>query len=102
MESQLDWCIDTMIARNSITLICAESGTGKTWVGYFIAGRVAHGMPVLGLRVTGSKVLYLDGENPLCSREAAFVRPGNFAIPPISLYGVDGTIRRPWGRRTRW
>ncbi|MCX6624787.1 MAG: AAA family ATPase [Acidobacteria bacterium] len=65
LESSLDWCVEEMIARGSITLICSESGTGKTWLGYYIAGCVACGLPVLGRRVWRSKVLYLDGENPL-------------------------------------
>src|SRR5262249_3356615 len=49
----------------SVTMISAESGTGKTWLAYFLAGRVAHGHPVLGHAVERAKVLYLDGENPL-------------------------------------
>ncbi len=65
MESSLEWCVEEMIATGSITLICSESGTGKTWLGYYIAGCVAWGLPVLGRRVRRSKVLYLDGENPL-------------------------------------
>jgi len=87
MESQLDWCVDTMIARNGITLICAESGTGKTWVGYFIAGRVAHGMPVLGLSVIGSKVLYLDGENPLCVAKQRLFDLGISDSPNLTVWG---------------
>jgi hypothetical protein len=54
-----------MIARGSVTLICSESGTGKTWLGYYIAGCVAHGSRALGRAVRRSKVIYLDGENPL-------------------------------------
>ena len=65
LEAQLCWCIDEMIARGSVTLICSESGTGKTWLGYYIAGCVAHGARVIGREVRRSKVLYLDGENPL-------------------------------------
>jgi AAA domain len=65
IESQLQWCIDGMIALGSITLICAESGTGKTWLGYHLAACVASGSPVLGRPVRQSKALYLDGENPL-------------------------------------
>jgi hypothetical protein len=65
MESRLDWCVEQMIARGSITLICSESGTGKTWLGYHVAGHVAWGLPILGRSVKRSKVLYLDGENPL-------------------------------------
>jgi hypothetical protein len=65
LESHCEWCIEDMIARGSVTLISAESGTGKTWLGYFLAGRVAHGREVLGRAVRRCRVLYLDGENPL-------------------------------------
>jgi AAA domain len=65
IESQLNWCVDGMIAQGSVTLICAESGTGKTWLGYYLAGCIARGVPVLGYAVRCSPVLYLDGENPV-------------------------------------
>ncbi|HZW91607.1 MAG TPA: AAA family ATPase, partial [Candidatus Eremiobacteraceae bacterium] len=65
LESSVEWCVEDMIAKGSVTLISAESGTGKTWLAYYIAGRVAHGTPILGRQVKQSKVLYLDGENPL-------------------------------------
>ncbi|MEP7354860.1 MAG: AAA family ATPase [Acidobacteriota bacterium] len=60
----LDWCIDGMLAQGSVTLISAESGTGKTWLGYYLAGCVAHGRTALGRAVRPAEVLYLDGENP--------------------------------------
>ncbi len=87
MESQLDWCVENMIARSAITLICAESGTGKTWVGYFIAGCVAHGTPVLGLRVNPGRVLYLDGENPLCVAKQRLFDLGISDSPNLTVWG---------------
>jgi predicted ATP-dependent serine protease len=65
LEARLDWCVADMIAQGSVTLICSESGVGKTWLGYYIAGCVAHGWPVASREVRQSKVLYVDGENPL-------------------------------------
>lgn len=65
LDAHLEWCVEDMIARGSITLICSESGVGKTWLGYYIAGCVAHGIPALGRQVKRLKVVYLDGENPL-------------------------------------
>jgi hypothetical protein len=65
LEATLNWSVEEMIAQGSVTLLCAESGTGKTWLGYHIAGCVAQGLPILGRSVLRSKVLYLDGENPL-------------------------------------
>jgi len=65
LSATMTWCVEDMIAQGSVTLICSESGTGKTWLGYYIAGCVAHGAPVAGRRAERSKVLYVDGENPL-------------------------------------
>ena len=65
LEARLVWSVEEMIAQGSVTLICAESGTGKTWLGYYLAGCVAHGLPVIGLQSRQSRVLYVDGENPL-------------------------------------
>jgi hypothetical protein len=65
LEMNMTWCVHEMIAQGSITLICSESGTGKTWLGYCIAGCVAHGLPLIGRATRASKVLYADGENPL-------------------------------------
>jgi AAA domain len=65
LEQTLLWSVENMIAQGSVTLICAESGVGKTWLGYYIAGCVAHGIPVAGRCAKQSKALYLDGENPL-------------------------------------
>jgi hypothetical protein len=65
LKASLNWRTDGMIAEGSVSLICAESNTGKTWFAYYLAGCVAHGIPVLGKPVRACKVLYLDGENPL-------------------------------------
>jgi hypothetical protein len=65
LESKLEWQIEGVVARSSISLIASESGTGKTWLAYFMAGCVAHGRPFIGRPVRQGRVLYIDGENPL-------------------------------------
>lgn len=87
LESQLDWCVDGMIARGSITLICAESGTGKTWLGYYLAGCVARSVPVFGHLVQGCKVLYLDGENPLYVVKQRLFDLGIGDTPNLTVWG---------------
>lgn len=64
LEDEIEWLIENMIAARSITLLSADSGTGKTWLAYAIAGAVASGTEFIGQRVTKCPVLYLDGENP--------------------------------------
>jgi hypothetical protein len=76
-----------MIAQQSITLICAESGTGKTWLGYYLAGCVAHGKAVLNLPVRRCKVLYLDGENPLYVTRQRLLDLGISPNPDLTVWG---------------
>jgi RecA-family ATPase len=76
-----------MIARGSVTLICAESGTGKTWVAYHIAGCVARGIAVLGHQVHPCEVLYLDGENPLYVVKQRLFDLGIPETPNLTVWG---------------
>ena len=65
MEVTLDWLVEGVVPRASVTLITAESGTGKTWLAYYLAGCVAHGRNFLDRGTQAVPVLYVDGENPL-------------------------------------
>lgn len=87
IPAHLDWCVDGMIAHGSVTLICAESGTGKTWLGYYIAGCIAHGFPVLGRKVRASNVLYLDGENPIYVVQQRLADLGITDSPNLCVWG---------------
>jgi AAA domain len=93
--SHLEWCVEGMIAQGSITLICAESGTGKTWLGYYIAGCVAHGSPILGRRVRQTKVLYLDGENPAYVVKQRLFDLGITETPELTVWGGWNLWRPP-------
>ena len=87
IPAHLHWCVDGMIAQGSVTLICAESGTGKTWLGYYIAGCIAQAIPVLGRKVRGSKVLYLDGENPIYVVQQRLGDLGITESPNLCVWG---------------
>jgi KaiC/GvpD/RAD55 family RecA-like ATPase len=65
LDAKVEWLVPDMIPRASVNLISAESGTGKTWLAYAIAGAVAHGSAFIGRAAQSAPVLYLDGENPL-------------------------------------
>jgi hypothetical protein len=87
LESKLEWRVENMIAQGSVTLICAESGTGKTWLGYFLAGCVANGVSILGHAVRNCPVLYLDGENPLYVAKQRFSDLGIEDSPALKIWG---------------
>ena len=66
LEQPIEWLIEGIIPLGSITLLSGESGGGKTWLAYAIAGAVARAESFADLKVQQRPVLYLDGENPLC------------------------------------
>jgi AAA domain len=96
LETRIEWCVETMIARGSVNLICSESGTGKTWLGYYLAGCVARGVPVLDRAVCQSKVLYLDGENPLFVVKQRLFDLGIVETPDLLVWG-GWNISQPQG-----
>jgi len=65
LDAKMEWLIQDIVPLGAVTMLSAESGTGKTWAAYAIAGAVAHGSSFLGRKVTQRAVVYFDGENPL-------------------------------------
>ena len=65
LNGSIEGLVDGTIPRASVNLISGESGIGKSWLTYGIAGAVARGKEFIGRTVHQSPVLYLDGENPL-------------------------------------
>ena len=59
-----DWVIELLIPDGAITLLCGDSGVGKSTFALALAGAVAHGQPFLGRAAKQRGVLYVDRENP--------------------------------------
>jgi len=87
MEAKVEWLIDGIIPVGSVNLITSESGTGKTWLAYAIAGAVARGESFAGQKVQQRPVLYLDGENPLCIAKQRLSDLGIPETPNLSVWG---------------
>jgi archaellum biogenesis ATPase FlaH len=87
LEANIEWLIDGLIPLGSLNLITSESGTGKTWVAYAIAGAVARGEAFAGLAVKQRPVLYLDGENPLCVAKQRLWDLGIAETPDLRVWG---------------
>ena len=63
--------VDQVIAENSLNLMYAFRGLGKTWVGLYMAMCVALGIKFLSYRVPKPhNVLFIDGEMPLADLQA--------------------------------
>jgi len=87
LEETAEWLIEEVIPVGSVNLITAESGTGKTWVAYAIAGAVAREESFAGRAVRQRPVLYLDGENPLCVAKQRLRDLGISEIPNLRVWG---------------
>ncbi len=87
LEANVEWLIDGIIPLGSVNLVTAESGTGKTWLAYAIAGAVARGEAFAGMPVKQRPVLYLDGENPLCVVKQRLWDLGILETPPLRIWG---------------
>jgi hypothetical protein len=87
LEQNIEWLIDGIIPLGSITLLSGESGGGKTWLAYAIAGTVARGESFASLKVQQRPVLYLDGENPLCLAKQRLFDLGIPETPDLRVWG---------------
>jgi hypothetical protein len=85
-DANVEWLVDGILPFKTVNLISAESGTGKTWLSYAIAGAVANGTPFLGQQVRQSPVLYLDGENPLVVVKRNLVDLGIAETPDLHIW----------------
>jgi hypothetical protein len=84
----IQWLVDGMIARNTMTLWTGADGTAKTFLAQKMAISVARGMEFLGRRCQLAPVLYLDYENPsFAVRERLDLMAGG----PIAGLKVWGT-----------
>jgi archaellum biogenesis ATPase FlaH len=65
MEIKVEWLIDKLIPKDSITLVFGKGGIGKTWLMLQIARCIGIGESWLGFETTKAPVIFIDFENPL-------------------------------------
>ncbi|HBH87262.1 MAG TPA: hypothetical protein DDY17_06655 [Syntrophaceae bacterium] len=65
MEIIIEWVVDRLIPRNSITLVFGKGGIGKTWLLLAIARCIGLGDSWLGFHTIQASVFFIDFENPV-------------------------------------
>lgn len=65
LESNIQWVVDRLIPKHSITLLHGKGGIGKTWLSLIIANAVSKGIPFMGLNTQSMPVILVDFENSL-------------------------------------
>ena len=89
-QASIDWLVPNLIAEGSVNLLASESGTGKTWLAYFLAGCVAHGSEVFGKQATKRQVLSGWGEPTFRSKKPSD-QSGYRRHPQSQNFGAAGS-----------
>jgi len=63
LDIHVEWLIDKLIPKESITLLHGRGGIGKTWLTLIIADAVSKGLPFMGQGTVQSPVIFVDFEN---------------------------------------
>ena len=83
----IEWMVEGILPRASVTLLAGEPGSYKTWLALALLRGVASGGNFLGCKCAQANVLYLDRENPL-----AVMRER------LAVLGIDSLVdSRIWG-----
>jgi len=63
LDIQVEWIVEKLIPKQSITLLHGRWGIGKTWLSLILAHVVSKGLPFMGLDTIQCPVVYVDYEN---------------------------------------
>ena len=63
LDIKIEWVIDKLIPKESITLLHGRGGIGKTWITLTLAHAVSKGLSFMGLDTVKLPVVYVDYEN---------------------------------------
>lgn len=87
-DASVTWLIDRLIPERAVTLLCGDSGVGKSTFALALAGAVAHGKSFLGRVTQLRRVLYIDRENPLPVVRERLERLGIHQTPALAAWGL--------------
>ena len=65
LDIKVEWIVDRLIPKESITVLFGKGGIGKTWLMMDIARSIGGGIDFLGYETQQTTVIFIDFENPL-------------------------------------
>lgn len=65
LDITIEWAIDKLLPRQSITLLHGRGGIGKTWISLILADVISRGIPFMGLNSQRMDCIFVDFENSL-------------------------------------
>ena len=61
----IEWAIDKLLPKQSITLLHGRGGIGKTWLSLILADAISRGNSFMGLATQKMECIFIDFENSL-------------------------------------
>jgi archaellum biogenesis ATPase FlaH len=65
LECKVEWIIDKLLPKQSITLLHGKGGIGKTWISLILGNAVSKGISFMDLPTELTPVIFVDFENSL-------------------------------------
>jgi len=65
LECKVEWAVDKLLPKESITLLHGKGGIGKTWLCLILADAISKGVLFMGQHTRTMPVVYMDFENSL-------------------------------------
>ena len=100
LDIKVEWIIENILPKQSITLLHGRGGIGKTWLSLVMADAISKGIPFMGLSTERSPVIFVDFENsyPVLVERVQKIQAGDvlfwhntYEVRPPKLDKVDWT-----------
>ena len=100
LEIKVEWIVDRLIPKESITVLFGKGGIGKTWLMMDIARCIGSGLDYLGYETQQAPVIFIDFENPLAVLNTRTQRLGE--AENVHFWRVGHELKPPKLDTTAW
>lgn len=99
LDIKVEWLIDKLVPKQSITLLHGRGGIGKTWLTLIMADAVSRGIPFMDLNTEQTPVVFVDFENsyPVLVERVQKIQAGE-----VLFWHNTNEVRPPKLDRAEW
>ncbi|MBU0569043.1 AAA family ATPase [bacterium] len=99
LDITVEWVVDRLIPKQSITLLHGKGGIGKTWLSLILGDAVSKGIPFMDLETQITDVVFVDFENSL---PVLVERVKKIKASEVIFWHNSNEIRPPKLDREEW
>jgi RecA-family ATPase len=93
MDIKVEWVVDRLIPKESITVLFGKGGIGKTWLMMDMARCIGSGIDYLGYETRQTPVIFVDFENPVAVLNTRTQRLGE--AEGVHFWRVGNELKPP-------